>query len=148
FLVIGYSNASSTFSGVLSGNAVGSLYKFGTGTITLDNASNPFQGSTVIWGGTLLINSSQSASAGFAQPVNTANPTLGGNGSVGPISFVGACTLAPGDSPGTIISSSNVTFAFSSTYQVDITGPTAGTNGYDQLIVATTNFLNGANLSI
>ncbi|HEY1378783.1 MAG TPA: autotransporter-associated beta strand repeat-containing protein [Gemmataceae bacterium] len=52
-LTVGGNNASTTYSGLLSGT--GSLTKVGTGTLTLSNTSNSYSGGTTVTGGVLSI---------------------------------------------------------------------------------------------
>jgi autotransporter-associated beta strand protein len=141
FLAIGWFGGSSTFDGIISG--IGSLYKYGSGTITL-NGNNTYPGMTVDFApGKLVINGFQPQS-----PVRVySGGTLGGSGTVGDI--VAAGTVSPGASPGTL-TCSNLTFIYSGIpggYSVELTGPTPGT-GYDQLNVRGTNNLASAGLSI
>src|SRR5205823_11108025 len=54
-LAVGGNNASTTYSGALSGT--GSLAKIGTGTLTLTNTSNTYSGGTTVGGGVLQFTS-------------------------------------------------------------------------------------------
>lgn len=142
WLDIGLNNGTSTFDGVMSGIGFPGGYtvgKWGTGTFTM-NGDNTYLNESYVFGGTLIINGSQPQSPAF---VTTAG-TLGGTGSVGDIVCQGV--LSPGASPG-ILTCSNLTFASSGTYKVELSGHTPGT-GYDQMNVRGTNTLASAHLAI
>ena len=72
-LTVGGNNASTTFSGILSGS--GSLTKSGTGTMYLTGA-NTFLGGTTINGGTLNINADAALGAAAANLAFTGNGAL------------------------------------------------------------------------
>lgn len=136
---IGFDDSSATFSGIISGT--GGINKFTgtTGTQTL-SGNNTYTGTTVVNGGTLLVNGSQPQSS---VSIGTAG-ILGGTGTVGNISASGV--VAPGTSPG-MLTSSNVAFAAAGTFPVELNGTTVG-SGYDQLSIRGTNSLTGAALSV
>jgi fibronectin-binding autotransporter adhesin len=137
YLVLGYGNGSSTFTGVISGP--NDLRKNGTGTITL-TASNTYSGDTYITAGTLLVNGFQPQS-----PVSVSGgATLGGSGTVGNISC--SANLAPGTSA-SCLSSSNLTFTATGDYYVELNGYLP-CSGYDQMIVRGTNNLANATLHV
>ena len=123
-------------------SGTGSLVKDGTATLTLGGSSPLFTGTTTINGGTLLVDGSQPNS-----PI-TANSgtTLGGSGTVGTVTTTSA-TISPGDSPGVLSASGDVTFDSSSTFKVELDGSNPGTGGYDQLNVTGTVNLAGSTLS-
>src|SRR5690606_7417150 len=90
--------------------------------------------------------------------VNTANTntgtvtvnagTLAGSGSfTGNVVIQNSATLSPGNSPG-VLTVGNLTLAAGSNFVVEITGPAAGVDGYDQVIVYSTSDINigGSNL--
>ena len=144
-LVAGANGASTAFSGVISGDGVtlpssaGNLTKTGAGTLTL-TGNNNYDGTTKVSAGTLLVNGSQPFSA-----VSVAGGTLGGTGTVGPISGTSG-TVAPGVSPGILTVVGNPALA-GLTFAVELNGLTAGT-GYDQLRVQGTPNLTGGTLNV
>jgi autotransporter-associated beta strand protein len=74
----GGSNASTTFSGAISGS--GGLTKSGSGTFTLSGSGNDYSGATSVSAGTLLVNGQIT---GVGSNVAVANiATLGGGGSI------------------------------------------------------------------
>jgi autotransporter-associated beta strand protein len=130
-------SASTTYSGLIVGT--GNISKTGLGTLTL-TGNNTYSGQTLIADGTLRINGSQPAS----YVVVTSNGRLEGNGVVGNISI--SANIAPGTSPG-VLTCSNLYFAPTADFFVEINGPNPGT-GYDQLNVRGTNQLGGATLHL
>ena len=86
---------SGNFSGTITG--AGGLVKASSGTLVLSGYSQ-FTGGTTVDGGTLIVNGSLATGLGPVE-VN-AGGTLGGTGSVGPVTLNGG-TLSPGNSPGT-----------------------------------------------
>ena len=103
YLDVGYNDATSTFSGVISD--VGAdpgllrLTKYGAGTLTLTGAST-YIGATTVSAGTLLVNGSILAVSPASDPVQ-AGATLGGSGTVSSaVTIYGV--LAPGTTVGSI----------------------------------------------
>jgi autotransporter-associated beta strand protein len=128
----------STFGGLITGT--GTLNKQGSATLILTN-NNAYTGLTDISYGTLLINGSQPQC-----PVSVeTSGVLGGSGTVGPITANGI--VAPGSSPG-ILTCSNVALASSANLKVELTGPTPGVSGYDQLNVRGAASLASATLTV
>jgi fibronectin-binding autotransporter adhesin len=122
-LKAGSNNASTTFSGAISGS--GALDKTGTGTLTLTGA-NIYGGGTTVSGGKLVVNGS------IVGSVTLAGGALGGSGTVGDVNVASGGTVAPGNSIGTLNVAGNISFAAGSTYQVEINAA-----GQSDRIVAT-----------
>ncbi len=137
YVIPGDAGASSTFSGVASG--AGYVWKVGNGVLTL-SGNNSYTGQTRVQGGTLLVNGSQPQSNVRVET----GATLGGSGTVGDI--LGEGIVAPGASPG-CLTSSNLTFAATGNYRVELNGTTP-CSGYDQMIVRGTNALANATLTV
>jgi autotransporter-associated beta strand protein len=94
-LTIGAGNATSTYSGGITGTG-GGLTKTGNGVLTLAvNAS--YTGATTINAGTLVYNGTNTSTA---VAVNS-GATLAGGGSVGATTINSGGTMNPGNSPGT-----------------------------------------------
>lgn len=144
FLNIGGLGGSSEFDGLMSGTGYPGGYtvgKYGTGTFTL-TGNNTYLNGNNIYNGTLIING--------LQPQNpvlvSAGCTLGGSGTVGPITASGV--VAPGNNPSLgILNSSNITFSSTGDFKVEIAGPNPG-SGYDQLNVTGTVSLASARLQL
>lgn len=110
-----------TLTGIISGT--GGLTKTGGGTLLVNGNSNTFTGLTTV-------------SAG----------TLGGTGKLGRVTVNAAAHLAPGSGgPGTL-TTGNVSFALSSTFNVDING--TADSEYDQLVSTGNVALGGATLNV
>jgi autotransporter-associated beta strand protein len=142
---IGLNNGSSEFDGSFTGTgfALGwTVAKTGTGTFTIGGNSSYTAGVTHVngTGGKLVINGSQPQ----IPVIVDLGTTLGGSGTVGTIAADGI--ISPGNSPG-ILTSSNVTFTSSGSFNVQITGPNPGTD-YDQLNVRGTINLASATLTV
>jgi autotransporter-associated beta strand protein len=126
----------------------GSLKKVGGGTLRLTGFDNTFTDPVTVEAGTLEVNGSGSLAAN----VLTVNPgaTLGGTGTVGPVTLNNA-TLKPGSTPiGALTANDNVVFNGSSTFQARISSTFRGTV-QDQLRLPTSSslvVLNNANLSL
>ncbi|MCE5303405.1 MAG: autotransporter-associated beta strand repeat-containing protein [Planctomycetaceae bacterium] len=133
-LSVGNNNATTTYSGVMSG--IGTLTKIGSGKLTLTGA-NTYTGATTISDGTLaLVNNGSIASSASIDVANGATlkvsdvtdgfslasgQTLKGNGSVvGDVTIASGATLAPGNSIGALTFDSNVTLANGSTTLMEI----------------------------
>jgi len=125
------SNTYTTFTGNFSGAAAHNLTKVGTGTFTLANTvTSAWTGTTTVTAGTLLINGS--TATGSAVTV-ASGATLGGNGTVGGNTVING-TLAPGNSPGLLTFSGNLTL--NGTTALQVTGLTRGSQ-YDAVNVGT-----------
>jgi autotransporter-associated beta strand protein len=123
-LIVGSSNLSTTFSGIIQDgvNHLGSLTKIGTGTLTLSGA-NTYTGGTTVTEGTLLVTNRRGSGTGSgAVQVNAG--TLGGTGKIGGTVTVGMRTgpgafLSPGvaaNTPGILTIQKKLTFKADSTY--------------------------------
>jgi fibronectin-binding autotransporter adhesin len=128
-----------SFAGATGAATNGDLTKTGAGTLTLTGAST-YTGATNVNGGTLLINGSTSSTS--LVTVNT-GATLGGSGTVGPLTIATGGTVAPGNSPG-ILNTGNYTQL--GLYSAEINGLAAGTQ-HDQINVAGTVNITGGSLT-
>jgi autotransporter-associated beta strand protein len=123
-LMWGYDNSSTGFGGSISG--FGDLTKVGTGTFTyFGNGS--YAGNFSINSGQVFVNGSLGSAAMFFY----GGTTLGGSGSVGPVSS-GSGLLTPGNNNPGILNSGSLSLGSSDTLMAYITGTNAG-NGYSQL---------------
>ncbi len=116
----------------------GSLYKYGTGTLSLFAAST-YLGSSYIVAGTCEVVGSAASSAFEVYP----GATLKGNGQTGPV--FGRGNLAPGASPGQL-RTGHLTLTNSGHYLCEIAGTAAGE--FDQLKVSGAVNLNNAILDV
>jgi len=105
-----------TLSGVFSG--AGSLTFTGTGT-TLFTGTNTYSGGTTVASGTLSVAGSSPTGTGDVYVASAG--TLMGTGTIAGNLSVGG-VLKPGNSPGYLVASSNVSMNAGSTYQQDIAG--------------------------
>ncbi|WP_168192883.1 autotransporter outer membrane beta-barrel domain-containing protein [Undibacter mobilis] len=121
-LTIGGNNTSTTFSGVIGGNA--SLMKSGTGTLTLSGA-NTYAGGTTISGGTLLAGAVNVLPTATSLTIGTGGAfDLGGfNQTTGALTNAGKVSVGAGTSYSVI---GNVTFNAGSTFEVGTNATQAG----------------------
>ncbi len=94
----------------------GSLTKTGPGTLTL-SGTNSYDGATLVNGGKLVVNGTIASSSGVTVAAGAA---IGGSGIVPSLTVNG--TLAPGNSPGTMTVSGNLTLAAGSAYEAEVQG--------------------------
>jgi autotransporter-associated beta strand protein len=95
-LITGGNNTSTMYSGVISGT--GNVVKQGGGLMTL-TGGNSYSGSTLINGGTLVVNNSTGSATGTGAVAVNSGGTLAGSGRVtGHVIVNGGGTLAPGNS--------------------------------------------------
>jgi autotransporter-associated beta strand protein len=119
------------------------VIKSGNGTLTLSNA-NTYTGNTTVNSGILLVNGDQSAATGAVSVAATA--TLGGNGTLGGSTTI-AGILSPGNSPGDLSFTDDLTLESTATLNLEITG--IGLNEFDRLVGNGTNtFTFGGILAI
>ncbi len=128
YLVVGYANGGSTFSGSISSGG-GPLYKYGKGTLILEGPQPNFNTYTRVLNGAVLFNDIQTNST--VDNLGGSSGTTGGTNTIGHVTVTGK--LKPGmPSSASILTCSNLTFSSAGTYFVDINGTTAG-SGYDQM---------------
>ena len=118
--VIGGNNTSATFSGtIVDANATNltTLYKIGTGTLTLSGNST-FTGGTTVSAGTLLVNNVAGSATGTGDLEFFSGATLTGKGIIGSSTTIdNGATLAPGNPNGTLTISNSLTLNDSSLLQ-------------------------------
>ena len=111
-------------------NGSGGLTKQGTGSLTLNEASN-YNGNTIVANGTLLVNNTMGSATGPGEVNVDSGATLGGAGAIsGNVTTAG--TVAPGNSAGRLTIGGNYTQEASGTLLLEIGGTTSGTD-YDVL---------------
>jgi len=126
------SSADQTLSGVISGS--GALTQSGAGTLTLSGA-NTYTGATTVSAGILLINNTTGSGTGTGAVTVASGASLGGSGTIsGATTIQSGGFLAPGNSPGILTFSDDLTLASGSFTNMEITGSTRGTD-YDGIDV-------------
>lgn len=117
------SHSASQISGAIS-NGLGNvaLNKTGSGTWTLSNNGNSYNGTTTVTSGTLVINGNISTSVTTVKSTGT----LAGSGIVGGVIVESGATLAPGTSPGTLTFSGDLTLGLNSISDFEINSFTSG----------------------
>ncbi|WP_292959610.1 beta strand repeat-containing protein, partial [Novosphingobium sp. UBA1939] len=134
-----------TYAGSITGT--GTLAKSGSGSLVLSGTS-AIQGATTVSAGRLAVNGI--LATGGLTVANGA--VLSGSGTIsmagnGILAIADGATLAPGNSPGTLIANGSVTLASASTMAVDIDGASwsagGGAGSYDRLVVNGTVTLGG-----
>ncbi|MDK3160201.1 autotransporter domain-containing protein [Kamptonema cortianum] len=131
-LTAGGNDASTIFSGVMSG--AGGYTKAGTGTNTLTGA-NLHTGDTTVNGGLLVINGSVAGDV----TVNGLG-TLGGSGTIGG-NLLNNGTINPGNSPGILNITGNFIQGAGGTLIIEVAGTTLGQ--FDRLNITGTATLDG-----
>ncbi|MEI8375853.1 MAG: autotransporter-associated beta strand repeat-containing protein [Planctomycetota bacterium] len=116
-LIVGNNNYSTAYSGVLNGS--GGLTKIGTGGLTL-SGSNTYNGATQINQGKLVVNGCLTNSAVSV----SSGGTLGGTGTLGSVTVASGGHLAPGNSPGILSLSGDLTLAFGALIDYELDTPT------------------------
>jgi Big-like domain-containing protein len=119
-------------------SGTGTVTEDGAGTVTILGNSPSFTGPTDLDAGFMLVDGSQPAST-----VNLGSGTLGGSGTVGPITSSGTV----GDGPGILTAQGNVTLDTRSNFDISINGANPGT-GFTQLVVNGTATLTGSQLHV
>jgi fibronectin-binding autotransporter adhesin len=125
---IGNNNASTTYSGSLTGAA--SLIKIGSGTLTL-GATNTYVGPSTVNQGSLVVNSS------MLSPVTVnSGGTLGGSGYLSSVTVTPSGQIAPGNPLGTLTISGSLSLASSAVMDYELDTPlTSGLISCGTLIV-------------
>jgi autotransporter-associated beta strand protein len=123
-LMFGYDSSSTSFAGSISGSA--DLTKVGTGTFTYTGTGS-YSGNFGINSGQLFVDGSLGSAAIFFY----GGTTLGGSGSVGPLTS-GNGLLTPGDNNPGILNSGSLSLGSGDTLLAYIAGTNAG-SGYSQL---------------
>ncbi len=111
--------ANTVFSGVLTGS--GGLTKSGNGQLSL-TGTQPFTGNTIISGGELKLNGSATGSA-----FSITSGQLSGNATVGSLTVGAGGTVSPGNSPGHITVSGDLTLGGTTAMEL----AASGTRGVD-----------------
>ena len=121
------STAAQTMSGVISGT--GALVKGNSGTLTL-SGTNTYTGTTTVDTGTLIIDGIQSSATG-AMTINV-NGTLAGSGTIGASLLTVNGVIAPGNSPGTLATGSQLwNDGGSYLWEINASNDAGGTIGTD-----------------
>jgi len=143
------STGAAQLSGVLSGT--GSLTFNGTGTTVLSGANTYSGGTTIASGIVSLLNGALGSGEVYVAP----SAQLGGTGTIAAVVTV-AGLLKPGNSPGYLATSANVTMMSGSVYQQDIAGtmqasaasPVGATGYYSYLKIAGGQFVINAGATL
>jgi fibronectin-binding autotransporter adhesin len=121
-----------TWGTALASSNTGGLSKAGSGILTL-SGNNSYTGTTTVNAGTLVINGNQSSANGVVTVAS--GGTLGGSGTIGGATTIqGGGALAPGNSPGLLTFSGDLTLDSGSSTVMEITGTTRGSE-YDAIDV-------------
>jgi autotransporter-associated beta strand protein len=112
-------------------NGAQGIDKIGAGTVAL-SGTNTYTGETVVSAGTLLINGDNSAATGNVTVESGA--TLGGTGTIGGDATING-NLQPGESPGIMDFSADLTLASTANTTVEINGSGARGTDFDGIDV-------------
>lgn len=142
-----YEASNTTGNAIISANLLANgeagFSKSGAGTVTL-TGTNTYTGATTVAGGSLIVNGSTSAAS--AVGVNSGG-TLSGSGTVGGNTTIGSGgTLAPGNSPGALAVTGNLTWLEGGNYNWQIANA-LGSSGSTWDIVNITGALDLTALS-
>ena len=119
--------ASQSFASIISGT--GAIEKDNTSTLTLTGA-NSYSGNTTINNGTLIINGNQGSATG-SMTINVSG-TLGGSGTIGASLLTVNGVIAPGNSPGTLATGSQLwNDGGSYLWEINASNDAGGTSGAD-----------------
>ena len=119
--------ASQSFASIISGT--GAIEKDNTSTLTLTGA-NSYSGNTTINNGTLIINGNQGSATG-SMTINVSG-TLGGSGTIGASLLTVNGVIAPGNSPGTLATGSQLwNDGGSYLWEINASNDAGGTIGTD-----------------
>ena len=119
--------------------AGGHLQKAGAGRLTL-NGTSTYGGNTTVSAGTLVVNGSLAASAGVTV---LSGATLGGTGLVAATFLDDGARLAPGNSPGILRVTNDLTLSGGSQLDFEIGAITNARSYYDAVVVNGTLTLDG-----
>jgi autotransporter-associated beta strand protein len=149
-LTLNAPSGSASFSGTIGDNGTANaitLVKNGEGVQALAG-NNSYRGATTVGDGTLLVNNTTGSGTGSGKVTVESGAALGGTGTIsGSVENRGQ--VAPGAlAPATgVLTTGSITFAAGASFDVDLNGPTLGSQ-YDQLRVVGTVDLGGATLSL
>jgi autotransporter-associated beta strand protein len=146
----GTNSGANTISGVIQNNEANksiSLTKTDAGKWVL-GGNNTYSGTTIISGGTLIINGDQGDATGAVSVA--AGATLGGSGILGGSTVINGI-LSPGNSIGTLTIENNVTWNFTSgnawVFELGSAGVSLGSPGTSDMLSIDGNFIKGTGSS-
>jgi hypothetical protein len=128
-----------------STNFLGKVTFLGSNTLSLLNSTNASIGGFTVGSGQSFSALRLAGSGSLWQSTNftiAAGGALVGSGGIGSVNAVNAGTISPGNSPGAISFSSNLTLGASSVLNMELAGTNAG--AYDQVLVGGALALDGA----
>lgn len=128
----------STYAGIIQDTLGAGTRKVGltvqSGTLTLTGTANTYTGPTIVDGGTLNIATGSSIVSSSLLTVNTGG-VLSGSGTIGSTLLTGGSEIRPGNSPGMLTTTGDLTVTGPATFVMDLAGAVP-TTGYDQLSVS------------